>query len=148
MGLVTAIVCLVAVGAPCEDPPAIPTAPPPVNQFAISYERGGGFAAMPQKLTIRPRRHATVTALDARGRRRSVEFQVAAKKVKQLRAAAETARIGEIAIPQPGTCADCFIYTVAYRGEKVSVEEVDVPTRMRPLIDRAEALIAAHLPFH
>jgi hypothetical protein len=148
MGFVTAIVCLVVAGAPCEGPPAAPTAPPSVSQFAISYERGGGFAAMPQALKIKPGRRATVTALDAHGRRRSVEFEVAVKKVKQLRAAAETARIGEIAPPQPSTCADCFVYTVAYRGETVSIEEVDVPARMRPLIDRAEALIAAHLPFH
>jgi hypothetical protein len=143
--LMAAISCALALG-PCAG--AAPSATSAVERFAISYERSGGLAAMPQKLTIRPGRHATVTALDANGRRRNVEFRVAAKKVERLRAAAETARIGEIASPQPGTCADCFRYTVAYRGEKASVEEVDVPARMRPLIARAEALIAAHLPFH
>ena len=147
MGLLLATAsCTLALAGPCASPAAAPT--PPVGRFAISYERGGGFAAMPQKLTVEPGRYATVTALGSDGRPHSTEFRIGVSKAKRLRAAAETAQIGEIAPPQPGTCADCFRYTVAYRGEKASVEEVDVPARMRPLIARAEALIAAHLPFH
>jgi hypothetical protein len=143
--LMAAISCALALG-PCAEP--APLAASPAERFAISYERSGGFAAMPQKLTIRPGRHATVTALDAHGQRRSVEFRVAAKKVERLRAAAEAARIGDLAPSAPGSCADCFVYSVSYRGETASVAEVDVPARMRGLVNRAEALIGAHLPFH
>jgi hypothetical protein len=146
MGLLAATIsCVVMLGS-CASSPQPPLLP--VEQFAISYERSGGFASMPQKLTIRPGRHATLTAVDPHGQRRSVQFRVAAKKVKQLRAAAETAHVGTAEPSEPGNCADCFIYTVAYRGETASVAEIDVPVRMRGLISRMETLIAAHLPFH
>jgi hypothetical protein len=146
MGLLLATIsCALALG-PCAG--TAPTAASPAARFTISYERSGGLAAMPQKLVIRPGRRATVTALDAHGRRRSVEFSITAKKVEQLRAAAETARIGDVAPSPPSGCADCFVYSVTYRGETASVAEVDVPARMRGLVSRAEALIAAHLPFH
>jgi hypothetical protein len=143
--LLATLACVVGVGT-CGEPP--PTTTLPVEQFAISYERGGGLAAMPEALTIRPGRHATVTAIDGRGKRRSREFRIGVKQVKQLRAAAETARIDELPTSEPGSCADCFVYSVTYRGASASVDEVDVPRRMQPLIDRAEALIDAHLPFH
>jgi hypothetical protein len=146
MGLLAATISCVVVLGPCAGPAQPSTLP--VERFAISYERGGGFAAMPQKLTIRPGRQATVTAIDPKGQPRSAQFQVAAKTVRRLRAAAEAAHIGTVEPSVPGNCADCFIYTVAYRGETASVAEVDVPGRMRGLISRAEALIAAHLPFH
>jgi hypothetical protein len=145
MGLLATISCVLAFAA-CGDPPPAPTLP--VEQFAISFERGGGLAAMPEKLTIRPGQNATVVALDPGGRRRSTQFRVSARKVKQLRAAAEAARIGELQPSEPGSCADCFVYTVVYRGETASLAQVDVPVRMRGLVSRAEALIAAHLPFH
>jgi hypothetical protein len=146
MGTVVAVIALALALAPGVDAPGRPTVP--VQRFAISYERSGGIAAMPEALAIRPGRHATVTALDGRGKRRSVEFRVAPRKIRQLRAAAETASIGELPTSTPGSCADCYVYSVTYRGKSASVAEVDVPGRMQPLIDRAEALIAAHLPFH
>lgn len=146
MGLLATIVCVLTTAGPCESPPA--PEPLPVTQFAISYERSGGFAALPRKLVIRPGQRGTATTFDPKNGRRSVEFRVAEKKVKQLRAAAEAAHLGEVPPSEPGSCADCYVYSVAYRGASVSIAQVDVPTRMRGLIDRAEALIAAHLPFH
>jgi hypothetical protein len=143
--LLATLACVVGMGG-CGEPPATPTLP--VERFAISYERSGGLAAMPEKLTIRPGREATVTATDGRGKPRSGAFRIGVKQLKKLRAAAETARIGEIAPSPPSNCADCYVYSVTYRGARASVSEVDVPRRMQPLIDRAEALIAAHLPFH
>jgi len=143
--LLAVLACVVAVGN-CGDPPLPAT--PPVEQFAISYERSGGLAAMPEKLVVHPGRHATVTAIDGRGKRHGREFRIGVKQAKKLRAAAETARIDELPTSEPGSCADCYVYSVTYRDESASVAEVDVPRRMQPLIDRAEALIAAHLPFH
>jgi hypothetical protein len=144
--LLATLACIVGVGT-CGEPPP-PAAVLPVEQFAISYERSGGIAAMPEALTIRPGRQATVTAIDGRGKRLSREFRIGVKRVKQLRAAAETAHVPELTASEPANCADCYVYSVTYRGESASVAEVDVPGRMRPLIGRAEALIAAHLPFH
>jgi hypothetical protein len=134
-------------GGACE-PEAPPPPQLPVEEFAISYERSGGFAAMPQKLTIRPGRQATAVAVDPAGKRRSVQFRVAAKKIVQLRAAAEAAEIGAIAPEVPGTCADCFVYVVRYRSESVSLSQVSVPARMQGLITRLETLVTAHLPLH
>jgi hypothetical protein len=140
--LLATLACMVAAGS-CGDPPP----PPPVEQFAITYERSGGLAAMPEKLTVRPGRNATMTVRRRNGGE-SVAYRLGVKQVKKLRAAAETARISELPASEPGSCADCYVYSVTYRGESASVAEVDVPRRMQPLIDRAEALIAAHLPFH
>jgi hypothetical protein len=142
--LLATLACVMAAGS-CGDPPLPPTLP--VEQFAISYERSGGLAAMPEKLTVRPGRNAAVTVLRRNGGG-SVGFRIGVKQVKKLRAAAESARIGELPASEPGSCADCYVYSVAYRGANVSVAEDDVPPRMQPLIDRAEALIAAHRPFH
>jgi hypothetical protein len=142
--LLATLACIVGMGT-CGEPP--PSATLPIERFAISYERSGGLAAMPEKLTVRPGRDVVITV-----RRRNggdgVAFRLGVEQTKKLRAAAETARIGEIAPSDPGNCADCFVYSVTYRGKSASVPEVDVPRRMQPLIDRAEALIDAHLPFH
>ncbi|MET0559011.1 MAG: hypothetical protein ABW065_10120 [Solirubrobacterales bacterium] len=142
--LLATLACIVGVGT-CGEPPA--TTALPVERFAISYERSGGLAAMPENLTVRPGRRASVTIV-RRGRAANVGFRLSVKQIKRLRAAAETARVGGLPTPEPGNCADCFVYSVTYRGESASVAEVDVPRRMQPLIDRAEALIAAHRPFH
>jgi len=142
--LLAVLACVVGVGT-CGDPPLPPT--PSIEQFAISYERSGGIAAMPESLTVRPGRNVSITVRRRNGGE-SVAFRLGVKQTKKLRAAAETARINELPTSEPGRCADCFVYSVTYRDESASVAEVDVPRRMQPLIDRAEALIAAHLPFH
>ena len=140
--------CLTA-ASPCG-PSGAPAAPVPLDRFTATYERSGGLLPEPRKVVIRHRK-----ALLKKSERvvagvgtSSTTVKLSDRKLKQFRAAISQPRFAAYESPFPGNCADCFIYTVAYRGEKVSVEEVDVPTRMRPLIDRAEALIAAHLPFH
>lgn len=142
--LLATLACVVGVGT-CGEPPLPPT--PPIEQFAISYERSGGLAAMPEKLTVKPGRDVMVTARRRNGGE-GVGFRLGVKQTKKLRAAAETARIDELPSSMPGNCADCYVYSVTYRGKSASIAEIDVPRRMQPLIDRAEALIAAHLPFH
>jgi hypothetical protein len=142
--MVAATLCVLATWGPCEAPP-----PPPlsVRQFQISYERSGGLAAMPQKLTIRPGRRAAATVGPA-GRRESVEFRVSAPKVKQLRAAAEAVFDGGPPSPPAGNCADCYVYTVTYRDSTISSAQSDALPHMRSLVSRLDALIALHLPFH
>jgi hypothetical protein len=146
MGLIAAALSCAVLLGPC--PTAAERPALPVERFAISYERSGGFAPLPRKLTVRPGGQATVAAVHADGRREKVEFRLAPAQIKGLRAKAEAARIGEVEPAVPGSCADCFVYTVAYRGERASVSQVDLSAPMLRLVTRLEALIAAHLPRH
>jgi hypothetical protein len=119
--------------------------PPTIPQFAISYERSGGLAGDPRSLQIAPGRHATA---EARGE--TARFRVGVKQVRRLRRALESANFTSISSPppNPGSCADCFYYDIAYRGHEVEFSQVDQPRRLVPVVNQLEALIEAHLPFH
>jgi hypothetical protein len=123
-----------------------------VAEFAIAYGRSGGLKSMPQKLVIRPGRHAVLTTLgpELGSLLRTVRFRVAAKKIEGLRDALERAGFQTIGIPgpSPGVCADCFFYEIEYRGHMVSFSQAQMPGRLRGVVSRIEALIATHLPFH
>jgi hypothetical protein len=151
--LATALACLcatcgsaVAVALPPELKPA------PAASFAISYERGGGFAPMPRKLVIRPGRIGTVT--EVRPGPNEVEsaatrFKLKAKTIEGLRRALARADFARIRSPGPDTgCADCFLYEIRYRGHEVSFDQVSEPPRLRPVLDRLDAIVDAHRPFH
>jgi hypothetical protein len=146
--LATALACLATYCGPAiaQGPPA-----PSVAQFAISYERSGGLAAMPQKLVVRPGRHAVLTTRGpAPDGLKTSRFRVAAKRIADLRGALRRADFDSIdtPAPAPGACADCYLYALRYQGHEVSFSEVDAPERLRGVLDRLEALVAAHLPRH
>jgi hypothetical protein len=142
--LATLLACL---ASSCGPATAQSPVAPPASQFAISYERSGGFAAMPQKLIVRPGRHAILTTEGPDGLKTS-RFRVAPKRIEGLRGALQRADFGTVGTPEPGNCADCYLYALRYEGHEVSFSEVDVPGRLHGVLDRLEALTAAHLPRH
>ena len=141
------IACLVT-SAGCGEPPVAQPQPPSVSAFAISYVRSGGLKSMPQKLTIMPGRHASATVLTPRTGIRTVRFRVGAKRIVSLRKGLSEAHFSQLRTSNPGNCADCFLYSLRYRGHDVTLTEVDVPSPLRAVIDQLEALIAAHRPLH
>ena len=146
--LSTALVCL-AISSPACGPPERPV---PAAEFAIAYERSGGFAPMPRKLVIRPVLLGTVTEVrqapyDTRTATRL--FRVRPKTAEGLRRALARAGFASIDSPGPGTgCADCFLYEIRYRGHEVAFDQVSEPARLRPVVERLEAIAEAHRPFH
>ena len=144
---------LLAIAACLVASPACPVTPPeptvPVERFTAVYERSGGLKPMPQKLVVRPGRHATATIVEASGRPRTVRFRISVLKAKQLRNGLQTAHLDEIDPAPPGTCADCYFYALTFRGDSVSISQADVSAAgIGKTIERFEALVEAHLPFH
>jgi hypothetical protein len=130
----------------CEWPPEPKPDPvPTVSQFAVDYHRSGGLKAELLGLQIEPGRRAI---LEARGE--TTRFRVAPKEIRSLRSGLEKANWKTIAKPASGsaTCADCYQYSIEYRGLTVSFDEAIQTRRFDPAIDRLEALIDSHLPFH
>jgi hypothetical protein len=140
IALSTALACL-AMASPACGPPERPV---PAADFAIVYERSGGFAPMPRKLVIRPVLLGTVTEVTATRR-----FRVRPNTAEGLRRALARAGFAAIDSPSPDTgCADCFLYEIRYRGHEVRFDQVSVPRRLQPVLDRLEAIAEAHRPFH
>jgi hypothetical protein len=144
-GLMATLLCVFATTG-CEAEP--PRTPLPVAKFAFSFDRSGGFAPMPQRLIVKPGRRATAVAVGPDRKSHRVEFRLSVATAKRLRDAAEAADLAKIGAEEPGTCADCFLYTVAYRGDSVTVDQASLPPELARLVSRSEAVIAAHLPFH
>jgi hypothetical protein len=116
-----------------------------VEKFSVSYERNGGLSATPQKLVIQPGRLAAATSASSEGR--TVRFRVSAPKIRQLRAGLSNPRFALLESSGPGNCADCYVYSIDYRGHSVSLDQVDVPSWLSKTIGRLDAL-AAHRPLH
>ncbi len=138
--------CVVASSA-CPVTPPEPTVP--VERFTAVYERSGGLKPTPQKLVVRPGRHATATTVGPSGRPRTARFRISVLKAKQLRNGLQTAHLYEIVPGPPGPCADCYFYSLAFRGDSVNLSQSDVSAAgIGKTIERFEALVEAHLPFH
>jgi hypothetical protein len=157
MRIATALLCILAAccstatGSPV--PPIGSEAPPSVAKFALSYQRSGGFAPDPRSLRIKPGRHAIARRGGLPSRSDSlftVRFRIGVKQVKRLRTALERADFQAIVSPGPNSdgCADCYSYSIAYRGHRVTFSEAALPGELRPVVGRLEAIIAHHLPFH
>ena len=56
----------------------------PVSKFTVSYERSGGLKVMPQKVVIKPGRHAVATTRNGVGVK-TVRYRVPVPTVKRLR---------------------------------------------------------------
>jgi hypothetical protein len=144
--LAATISCLLAYPGCGTEPP--PEPPVPVAKFSVIYERGGGLKPMPQRLVIRPGRHAIATTASATGRSRTVRFRVSVLTIKRLRAGLDDPRFDLLESSGPGNCADCYVYSIDYRGHAVSVAQVDVPRWLSKTIERFGALAGSHRPFH
>ncbi len=147
MGLFLAALISCAVASPgCEFPPeTTPDPVPTVSQFTVDYHRSGGLKAETIWLQVEPGRHATL-----RARGSTVRFRVATKKIRRLRTALEDAHWGTPGPPGsgPGACADCYQYTIRYRG-LIAVFDQSIQThRFDHAVEQLEALVQSHLPFH
>jgi hypothetical protein len=144
--LATAMACL-AMSPGCGGPVAAET--PPVASFAISYERSGGLKPMPQKLVIEPGRRGQVYQAPNGHESGARIFRVGKSRILSLRRGLAKAHFEQIeGGGLPGTCADCYLYSIRYRGHSVSLVETEVPAQLRKVINQLEAVIDAHLPFH
>ncbi len=153
----TALICLLVAccggAALAQSAPTDSESPPSVAKFALSYVRSGGLRPNPQSLRVEPGRHATAerSKVSAHGgSMRSTQFRIGVEQVKRLRAELERANFTAIRPPRPETavCTDCFLYEIRYRGRTVNFNTVTLPRRLRPVVERVEAVIEAHLPFH
>ena len=142
MGLLaTALACL-AVG--CPGPPAA-EAPPP-QPFAIHFEKSGGLKPKPQELTIGPGRHARAAmATGTPAGVRTVRFRVSRKQVARLRRGLRQAHFSELESSLPGKCADCYLYTIEYRGHEVTIDESALPERLHDVVRKLETIVFTHV---
>jgi hypothetical protein len=144
MGLIaTALACL-AMTPGCGGPPVVET-PSPTARFAIHFEKSGGLKAMPEELTIRPGRHAVATIVDTVAGRRTVHFQVSAKKVATLKRGLRRARFSTLKSSLPGNCADCFLYTIEYRGHEVTIDQTALSDALRDVVTKLETIVFTHV---
>ncbi len=138
--LAIALACL-AVG--CPGPPAA-EAPPP-KPFSLSFEKSGGLKPMPEKLTIDPGRHAEATIAGTGAGTRTVRFRVSRKKVGILQKGFRRAGFPQLESPLPGNCADCFIYTIRYRGHEVTIDEAAMSAELRDVVTKLETIVFDHV---
>jgi hypothetical protein len=103
---------------------------------------------LPQKLVISPGRQAVVKTLGPGGEPRTARFRVSALTIKRLRNGLSDQRFDVFEGSGPGNCADCWVYSIDYRGHSVSVAQTNVPIWLRKTIGRLEALVESHLPLH
>jgi hypothetical protein len=155
MGLLaTALACL-AVG--CPGPPTAHASGP--QPFAIHFEKNGGLKPMSQELSIRPGRHAVASMAVAPVGNRTVRFRVSRKKIATLRRGLREAHFSTLNGSSPGNCADCFVYTIEYRGHGVTIDESSLPAELRDVVTKLETIVfvhvvmpspdeVPHLPFH
>jgi hypothetical protein len=136
----TAMACL-AIG--CPGSPAEPDPTPPPRAFAIHFEKSGGLRPVPMELTIRPGRHAVASIAGTRAGERTVRFRISRKKVASLTLGLRRARFFKLQSTFPGNCADCFIYSIAYRGHELTIDQSTMPKRLGEVVDELESLVYA-----
>jgi hypothetical protein len=145
--LATALICT-AIGAGCGGPPAVPIPPRPASHFAISFERSGGLKARVETLVVRPGLRAYATGPKG-NREASAHFRMNARTAEELRrelAKADFAHIESTA--SPSTCADCYVYSIAYRGHEVLFVDSRTPPGLMEVVDKLEGEVIAHLYRH
>ena len=143
MGLAaTALMCL-AISPACAGPAAVET-PSPVAAFTISYERSGGLKPLPQKLVVRPGRHAVAASAGTRAGEQEARFRISRKAVLRLQERLAAAEFTEIESPLPGNCADCYLYSIRYLGHRVLFDQSATPARLDGVVREIESIIYAH----
>jgi hypothetical protein len=143
MGLLaTALTCLAMAPGCGGPPPADAPAPAP---FAIHFEKNGGLKPAPEELTIRPDRHAVASLTVAQLGNRTVHFRVSKKKVATLRRGLRRAHFLTLSSSPPGNCADCFLYTIQYRGHEVTIDESTLPADLRDVVTKLETIVFVHV---
>jgi hypothetical protein len=105
---------------------------------------------MPQKVVI-THRHAMLERQerDATGIGAfSTNVKLSERKLKQFRVALSQPQFAAYESPLPGNCADCYVYTISFRGHTISFPQSEIPVWIRKTVGRFEALVENHLPRH
>jgi hypothetical protein len=148
--LATALICT-AISTGCGGPPVAPVAhaaPRPASHFAIAFERSGGLKARVETLVVRPglRAYATAPKGDREG---SKHFKMDAGTAEELRRELAKARFTHLkSTADPGTCADCYTYSITYHGHTVLFFDSKVPPGLSEVVDGLEEEVIEHLYRH
>jgi hypothetical protein len=103
------------------------------------------LAATIAATTVAPAQFATASADEpGRGERR-VDFHLSAHRIRALERGLRSAHFVSLESPGPSGCADCFEYSLFYRGHSLELDESQTPPRLDAVIAQLEAIISAHL---
>ncbi len=83
----------------------------------VSFSQSGGIAGNRVALTVSAGGRASVTA-----NRRPRAWRLHATTLRRLRRLLADAHFDRVD-PEPSHCADCFVYSVRYRGRRVSYDD-------------------------
>jgi hypothetical protein len=139
--LVASALCLAAFAVGAGEAAAAPL--PPAHDFALTYERGGGFAPSIQSLRVTPGGSATARSEGTRAGEQRASFRLGVRRIRSLQRGLRAAHLASIPKGQGG-CADCFLYSLTYEGTTLELEEVDVPPSLARVFGEIEAVITAH----
>jgi hypothetical protein len=148
--LATALVCT-ALSTGCGGPAAMSAghaATRPASRFAIAFERSGGLKATVETLVVRPGLRAYATAPKG-GREASKHFKMNAGTAEELRRELAKAHFTDLkSTANPGTCADCYVYSITYHGHTVLFFDSKVPAVLLEVVDGLEEEVIEHLYRH
>ena len=122
----------------------------------VTYGKGGGFAPVNQQLVIEDDGTGTATATFAgqKPEERTAEFQLSDAELGELTDAVESVELEPY--DNPGTCADCFIYSIGTAQGSTSFDEAMlsglsgedavVPEDVRELNEMLGTILDEHVP--
>jgi hypothetical protein len=144
--LAATYVCLAAL-ATCS---AAVAAPPAQLQhsapyeFVLLYERSGGFAPGTRGLMVAPAQFATAESSGPGAGKRRVDFHLGSRRIRALERGLRRAHFSSLESPGASGCADCFEYSIFYRGHNLALDESQMPKALGRVIEQIEAIISAH----
>jgi hypothetical protein len=140
-----------AIGTVCGGPAAVQPAPAaktrPASRFAIAFERSGGLKGSVETLVVRPGLRAYATAPKG-AREASKRFRMNADSAEEIRRELRKARFGRLTSSADGACADCYVYSITYRGHTVLFSESQARGHLGEAVDSLEEEVIEHLYRH
>jgi hypothetical protein len=116
---------------------------PLARDFSLAYERSGGLAASTQSLRVSHGGFATAESSGTRAGAGEATFRLGGRRIRSLQRGLQRADLGSIPDRQGG-CADCYVYSLAYEGTSLKLEETEVPPRLARVFAQLDAIITAH----
>jgi hypothetical protein len=136
--------CLAAFAAGSAAVAAAPEQRSAPYEFMLIYERGGGFAPSTRSLVVAPAQFATAASSGTRAGERHVDFHLGSRRIRALERGLRRAHFASLESPGASGCADCFEYSLFYRGHLLEFDESQMPRGLRGVVAQIEAIISAH----
>jgi hypothetical protein len=111
----------------------------PTEGTLLEYTRAGGFAFSATTVKIDADGSGTVESTTSAEPADVSEFELTDAEIEELRAILEEAPISSLPDPGDGACADCYVYTYAYGGDKITLSDASDPV---PELDDLNAFLA------